>query len=173
MLQYKLQEPILLLGKVSFVHMMIMMFAFVYMMIHNLIPKLMFREMISLFLIEKLRSEAAGGFCTLHGELTLFFNLPSPVQEKFAGVDIRVRVSGGGHVAQIYAIRQSISKALVSFYQKCKYLISLMMHLPPPVFQIDGVENSIRRGHDYKNADQRYEQRFTNRFARISMVKSG
>lgn len=42
------------------------------------------------------------------------------LQEKFAGVDIRVRVNGGGHVAQIYAIRQSISKALVSFYQKCK-----------------------------------------------------
>lgn len=42
------------------------------------------------------------------------------LQEKFAGVDIRVRVSGGGHVAQIYAIRQAISKALVAFYQKCK-----------------------------------------------------
>lgn len=39
-------------------------------------------------------------------------------KEKFAGVDIRIRVSGGGHVAQVYAIRQAISKALVSFYQK-------------------------------------------------------
>nr|XP_044987852.1 40S ribosomal protein S16-like [Jaculus jaculus] len=39
-------------------------------------------------------------------------------QERFAGVDIRVRVKGGGHVAQIYAIRQSISKALVAYYQK-------------------------------------------------------
>ncbi|XP_004517607.1 40S ribosomal protein S16 [Anastrepha obliqua] len=39
-------------------------------------------------------------------------------KEKFAGVDIRVRVSGGGHVAQIYAIRQAISKALIAFYQK-------------------------------------------------------
>ncbi|XP_055370898.1 40S ribosomal protein S16 [Condylostylus longicornis] len=39
-------------------------------------------------------------------------------KEKFADVDIRVRVSGGGHVAQIYAIRQAISKALVAFYQK-------------------------------------------------------
>lgn len=47
------------------------------------------------------------------------------LQEKFAGVDIRVRVNGGGHVAQIYAIRQSISKALVSFYQKCKYFAQL------------------------------------------------
>lgn len=42
-------------------------------------------------------------------------------QEKFSGVDIRVRVNGGGHVAQIYAIRQAISKALVAYYQKCKY----------------------------------------------------
>lgn len=42
-------------------------------------------------------------------------------QEKFSGVDIRVRVSGGGHVAQIYAIRQAISKALVAYYQKCKW----------------------------------------------------
>lgn len=33
-------------------------------------------------------------------------------------MDIRVRVKGGGHVAQIYAIRQSISKALVAYYQK-------------------------------------------------------
>ncbi|KAI9577728.1 40S ribosomal protein S16 [Glossina fuscipes] len=39
-------------------------------------------------------------------------------KEKFAGVDIRVRVNGGGHVAQIYAIRQAISKALIAFYQK-------------------------------------------------------
>jgi len=34
---------------------------------------------------------------------------------------MRVRVNGGGHVAQIYAIRQAISKALVSYYQKCEY----------------------------------------------------
>lgn len=38
-------------------------------------------------------------------------------------MDIRVRVNGGGHVAQIYAIRQAISKALVAFYQKCKYAV--------------------------------------------------
>uniref|UniRef100_A0A8C6INH8 Small ribosomal subunit protein uS9 n=1 Tax=Mus spicilegus TaxID=10103 RepID=A0A8C6INH8_MUSSI len=39
-------------------------------------------------------------------------------KERFAGVDIRVRVKGGGHVAQIYAMRQSISKVLVVYYQK-------------------------------------------------------
>ncbi|GLH06937.1 40S ribosomal protein S16 [Gryllus bimaculatus] len=41
-------------------------------------------------------------------------------KERFSGVDIRVRVNGGGHVSQIYAIRQAISKALVAYYQKCK-----------------------------------------------------
>lgn len=39
-------------------------------------------------------------------------------KDKFAQVDIRVRVNGGGHVSQIYAIRQAISKALVAYYQK-------------------------------------------------------
>merc|ERR1711978_276513 len=35
--------------------------------------------------------------------------------ERFAGVDIRVRVKGGGQVAQIYAIRQAISKSIVAY----------------------------------------------------------
>nr|XP_043628088.1 40S ribosomal protein S16-like [Erigeron canadensis] len=39
-------------------------------------------------------------------------------RSKFAGVDMRIRVKGGGHTSQIYAIRQSISKALVAYYQK-------------------------------------------------------
>ncbi|KAI9226668.1 MAG: 40S ribosomal protein S16 [Piptocephalis tieghemiana] len=39
-------------------------------------------------------------------------------EDKFSGVDIRVRVKGGGHTSQIYAIRQAIAKAIVSFYQK-------------------------------------------------------
>jgi len=37
---------------------------------------------------------------------------------RFESVDIRVRVKGGGYTAQIYAIRQAISKALVAWYQK-------------------------------------------------------
>ncbi|KAG7456116.1 hypothetical protein MATL_G00248340 [Megalops atlanticus] len=53
---------------------------------------------------------------------TLQYKLLEPIlllgKERFAGVDIRVRVKGGGHVAQIYAIRQAISKALVAYYQK-------------------------------------------------------
>ena len=53
---------------------------------------------------------------------TLRYKLEEPLlllgKEKFEGVDIRVRVKGGGHVARIYAIRQAISKALVAYYQK-------------------------------------------------------
>uniref|UniRef100_A0A2I3HZ18 Small ribosomal subunit protein uS9 n=1 Tax=Nomascus leucogenys TaxID=61853 RepID=A0A2I3HZ18_NOMLE len=53
---------------------------------------------------------------------TLQYKLLEPVllpgTEGFAGVDIRVCVKGGGHVAQIYAIHQSISKALAAYYQK-------------------------------------------------------
>ncbi len=39
-------------------------------------------------------------------------------KERFANLDIRVRVRGGGNVSQIYAIRQAISKAIVSYHQK-------------------------------------------------------
>jgi small subunit ribosomal protein S16e len=39
-------------------------------------------------------------------------------KDKFANLDIRVRVRGGGHTSQIYAIRQAIAKAVVAFYQK-------------------------------------------------------
>lgn len=38
--------------------------------------------------------------------------------DKFSGVDIRVRVSGGGHTSQIYAVRQAIAKSIVAYYQK-------------------------------------------------------
>ncbi|GFW01807.1 40S ribosomal protein S16 [Trichonephila clavipes] len=52
----------------------------------------------------------------------LKYKLMEPIlllgKEKFAGVDIRIRVRGGGQVSQIYAIRQAISKALVAYYQK-------------------------------------------------------
>jgi ribosomal protein S9 len=44
-------------------------------------------------------------------------------RDKFSAVDIRIRVKGGGQVAQVYAIRQAIAKSLVAYYQKCKYLI--------------------------------------------------
>ena len=37
---------------------------------------------------------------------------------RFQGVDIRIRVKGGGYTSQLYAIRQAISKSLVAYYQK-------------------------------------------------------
>jgi small subunit ribosomal protein S16e len=38
--------------------------------------------------------------------------------EKFANLKIRVRVQGGGPVAQLYAARMAISKAIVAWNQK-------------------------------------------------------
>ena len=38
--------------------------------------------------------------------------------DKFANIDIRIKVSGGGHVSQVYAIRQAIAKGLIAYYQK-------------------------------------------------------
>jgi ribosomal protein S9 len=40
-------------------------------------------------------------------------------KQRFADVDIRLRVRGGGYVSQIYAIRQAIAKGIVAYYQKC------------------------------------------------------
>ncbi|KXN73343.1 40S ribosomal protein S16 [Conidiobolus coronatus NRRL 28638] len=52
----------------------------------------------------------------------LRFKIYEPIlligKERFADVDIRIRVSGGGQVSQIYAIRQALAKAIVTFYQK-------------------------------------------------------
>ena len=39
-------------------------------------------------------------------------------QEKFANLDIRIRVKGGGMTAQIYAIRAAIAKAIVAYHAK-------------------------------------------------------
>ena len=33
-------------------------------------------------------------------------------------MDLRVRVKSGGHVSQMYAVRQAIAKAIVAYYQK-------------------------------------------------------
>ena len=40
-------------------------------------------------------------------------------RERFANMDIRIRVKGGGYTSQIYAIRQAIAKSVVAYYQKC------------------------------------------------------
>lgn len=39
-------------------------------------------------------------------------------QDKLANLDIRLRVKGGGHVSQMYALRQAIAKGIVAFYAK-------------------------------------------------------
>lgn len=39
-------------------------------------------------------------------------------QDRFSQLDIRIRVSGGGQVAQVYAVRQALAKAVVAFHQK-------------------------------------------------------
>ena len=38
--------------------------------------------------------------------------------KRFQNLDVRVKVRGSGYVAQIYAIRQAISKGVVAYYQK-------------------------------------------------------
>merc|ERR1712038_2173784 len=37
-------------------------------------------------------------------------------KDRFADVDVRIRVKGGGRIAQVYAIRQSLSKAVVAYF---------------------------------------------------------
>lgn len=39
-------------------------------------------------------------------------------EDAFTPIDIRVRVKGGGHTSQVYAIRQAIAKAVVAYYAK-------------------------------------------------------
>ena len=58
----------------------------------------------------------------------LQFKLQEPLlllgKDRFSEVDIRIRVKGGGRIAQIYAIRQALSKALVAYYEKCERYLS-------------------------------------------------
>merc|ERR1712179_682539 len=53
---------------------------------------------------------------------TLQYKLMEPIlllgKQRFSNVTIRVRVKGGGHTSQVYAIRQAISKSLIAYYQK-------------------------------------------------------
>ena len=52
----------------------------------------------------------------------LRFKLYEPIlllgKERFAELEIRIKTSGGGTVAQIFAIRQAISRAIVAYYAK-------------------------------------------------------
>lgn len=38
--------------------------------------------------------------------------------DKYSKLDIRVRVTGGGHVSQVYAVRQAIAKGLIAYTAK-------------------------------------------------------
>lgn len=38
--------------------------------------------------------------------------------ERYSNLDIRVRVSGGGHTSQVYAVRQAIARCMVAWCQK-------------------------------------------------------
>ncbi|KAK2952113.1 putative 40S ribosomal protein S16-1 [Blattamonas nauphoetae] len=53
---------------------------------------------------------------------TLRFKVLEPLllagPEKFSKLNIRIRCNGGGHISQVYAIRQAIAKGLVAYYQK-------------------------------------------------------
>ncbi|XP_039258314.1 small ribosomal subunit protein uS9-like [Styela clava] len=53
---------------------------------------------------------------------TLRYKIEEPImllgKERFEGVDIRIRVRGGGRVSQVYAVRQALAKSLVAYYQK-------------------------------------------------------
>ena len=53
---------------------------------------------------------------------TLKFKAMEPIillgRQRFANLDLRIRVKGGGHVSQMYAVRQAIAKAIVAYYQK-------------------------------------------------------
>ncbi|KAL4435539.1 hypothetical protein ABPG74_020315 [Tetrahymena malaccensis] len=39
-------------------------------------------------------------------------------QQKFANLDIRIRVRGSGYTSQVYAIRQALSKGIVAYHAK-------------------------------------------------------
>ena len=39
-------------------------------------------------------------------------------EENFAYINIRLRVKGGGHTSQVYALRQAIAKAVVAYHAK-------------------------------------------------------
>lgn len=53
---------------------------------------------------------------------TLRYKIEEPIlllgKERFEGIDIRIRVRGGGRVAQVYAVRQALAKSVVAYYQK-------------------------------------------------------
>ena len=49
-------------------------------------------------------------------------------KDRFADIDIRIRVKGGGHTSQIYAIRQALSK--VNFVYLETYNLKVLNFVP-------------------------------------------
>ena len=43
-------------------------------------------------------------------------------KDRFAGIDVRIRVTGGGKSSQVYAVRQALAKSIVAYVQKCECL---------------------------------------------------
>jgi hypothetical protein len=41
-------------------------------------------------------------------------------KDRFSGIDVRIRVTGGGKSSQVYAVRQALAKAIVAYAQKCE-----------------------------------------------------
>lgn len=82
-------------------------------------------------------------------------------------------MSGGGHVAQIYAIRQAISKALVSYYQKCKLVVLLYCGIfRISFFQIDEIVKKLKLNFVMiiKKESKHNGLRFTNRLSEIRLI---
>merc|ERR1719387_1185333 len=50
-------------------------------------------------------------------------------KERYSSLNLRVRVKSGGHVSQMYAVRQAIAKAIVAYYQK---YVDERSSWPPP-----------------------------------------
>lgn len=50
--------------------------------------------------------------------LTSFTSTTTALASPLARMDIRLRVSGGGHTSQIYALRQAVAKAVVAYVAK-------------------------------------------------------
>ena len=59
-------------------------------------------------------------------EPLLLIKMNDPDGTKFPeldNLDIRVRVSSGGHTSRLYAVRQAIAKSVLAYFQKCELLV--------------------------------------------------
>ncbi|KAL7713788.1 40S ribosomal protein S16 [Entamoeba marina] len=58
------------------------------------------------------------GMIRVNGNQAFLNHSSSLEKEYYAKLDLKIRVTGGGQVAQVYAIRQAIAKALIAYHQK-------------------------------------------------------